>query len=132
MSNMKEEINELKEYREKLSKLSEEEEVKRNIYLKKFQTGEIQWPPIGKLSLDKNWLKKYVPFIKEENWIILTKEIGDYSSQNRDIIKGENIKKREESYTHSILLDDEQKVLREAKRLLKEKCTIYHVSSAII
>ena len=48
------------------------------------------------------------------------------------IIKGENIKKREESYTHSILLDDEQKVLREAKRLLKEKCTIYHVSSAII
>ena len=78
----------------------------------------------------KNWLKKYVPFIKEDNWIILTKEIGDYSSQNRDIIKGENIKKREESYT--ILLDDEQKVLREAKRLLKEKCTIYHVSSTII
>lgn len=80
----------------------------------------------------KNWLKKYVPFIKEDNWIILTKEIGDYSSQNRDIIKGENIKKREENYTHSILLDDEQKVLREAKRLLKEKCTIYHVSSTII
>mgnify|MGYP000626898601 FL=1 len=25
----------------------------------------------------KIWLKKYVPFIKEENWIILTKEIGD-------------------------------------------------------
>ena len=76
MSNMKEEINELKEYREKLSKLSEEEEVKRNIYLKKFQTGEIQGPPIGKLSLDKNWLKKYTD--KELSIKIPHMKIYDY------------------------------------------------------
>lgn len=76
MENIKEEINELKEYREKLSKLSEEEEVKRNIYLKKIQTGEIQGPPIGKLSLDKNWLKKYTD--KELSIKIPHMKIYDY------------------------------------------------------
>lgn len=76
MENIKEEINELKEYREKLSKLSEEEEVKRNIYLKKFQTGEIQGPPIGKLSLDKNWLRKYTD--KELSVKIPHMKIYDY------------------------------------------------------
>lgn len=76
MENIKEEINELKEYKEKLSKLSEEEEVKRNIYLKKIQTGEIQGPPIGKLSLDKNWLKKYTD--KELSIKIPHMKIYDY------------------------------------------------------
>lgn len=59
MDKLKNNIDELKDYRERLSKLSEEEATKRNIYLKKLQTGEIQGPLTNKLSLDKDWLKHY-------------------------------------------------------------------------
>ena len=68
----------------------------------------------------KIWLKKYVPFIKEENWIILTKEIGEYSNENRNEIKGKNIELRQKDYDKSIMLDDEQVVLREAKKILND------------
>lgn len=80
----------------------------------------------------KIWLKKYVPFIKEENWIILTKEIGEYSNENRNEIKGKNIELRQEDYDKSIMLDDEQVVLREAKKILNDKIEVFHISSALI
>lgn len=80
----------------------------------------------------KIWLKKYVPFIKEENWIILTKEIGEYSNENRNEIKGKNIELRQKDYDKSILLDDEQVVLREAKKILNDKIEVFHISSALI
>ena len=78
------------------------------------------------------WLKKYVPFIKEENWIILTKEIGEYSNENRNEIKGKNIELRQKDYDKSIMLDDEQVVLREAKKILNDKIEVFHISSALI
>ena len=56
---MKEEINELKEYREKLSKLSEEEIKKRNIYLKKLADGTIEGPQTGFPEIDIPWLGMY-------------------------------------------------------------------------
>lgn len=80
----------------------------------------------------KIWLKKYVPFIKEENWIILTKEIGEYSNENRNEIKGKNIELRQKDYDKSIMLDDEQVVLREAKKILNDKIEVFHISSAWI
>lgn len=80
----------------------------------------------------KIWLKKYVPFIKEENWIILTKEIGEYSNENRNEIKGKNIELRQKDYDKSIMLDDEQVVLREAKKILNDKNEVFHISSALI
>lgn len=80
----------------------------------------------------KIWLKKYVPFIKEENWIILTKEIGEYSNENRNEIKGKNIELRQKDYNKSIMLDDEQVVLREAKKILNDKIEVFHISSALI
>lgn len=80
----------------------------------------------------KIWLKKYVPFIKEENWIILTKEIGGYSNENRNEIKGKNIELRQKDYDKSIMLDDEQVVLREAKKILNDKIEVFHISSALI
>lgn len=80
----------------------------------------------------KIWLKKYVPFIKEENWIILTKEIGEYSKENRNEIKGKNIELRQKDYDKSIMLDDEQVVLREAKKILNDKIEVFHISSALI
>lgn len=80
----------------------------------------------------KIWLKKYVPFIKEENWIILTKEIGEYSNENRNEIKGKNIELRQKDYDKSIMLYDEQVVLREAKKILNDKIEVFHISSALI
>lgn len=80
----------------------------------------------------KIWLKKYVPFIKEENWIILTKEIGEYSNENRNEIKGKNIELRQKDYDKSIMLDDEQVVLKEAKKILNDKIEVFHVSSALV
>ena len=80
----------------------------------------------------KIWLKKYVPFIKEENWIILTKEIGEYSNENRNEIKGKNIELRQKDYDKSKMLDDEQVVLREAKKILNDKIEVFHISSALI
>lgn len=80
----------------------------------------------------KIWLKKYVSFIKEENWIILTKEIGEYSNENRNEIKGKNIELRQKDYDKSIMLDDEQVVLREAKKILNDKIEVFHISSALI
>lgn len=80
----------------------------------------------------KIWLKKHVPFIKEENWIILTKEIGEYSNENRNEIKGKNIELRQKDYDKSIMLDDEQVVLREAKKILNDKIEVFHISSALI
>ena len=80
----------------------------------------------------KIWLKKYVPFIKEENWIILTKEIGEYSNENRNEIKGKNIELRQKDYDKSIMLDDEQVVLREAKKILNDKIEVFHISSVLI
>lgn len=47
------------EYKNKLAKLSSEEKKKRDIYLRKLATGEIQGPSVGYSSIDKPWLKYY-------------------------------------------------------------------------
>lgn len=53
------EVEKLKEYREKLSKLSEEEKKQRDLYLKKMSKGELQGPLTGYSSIDKQWLKYF-------------------------------------------------------------------------
>ena len=62
----------------------------------------------------------------------LTKEIGEYSNENRNEIKGKNIELRQKDYDKSIMLDDEQVVLREAKKILNDKIEVFHISSALI
>ena len=39
----------------------------------------------------KEWLRKHVSFIKEENWIIINREAGDYNDDTRSRIKAEKI-----------------------------------------
>lgn len=80
----------------------------------------------------KEWLKKYAPFIDEKNWIILTKELNEYSSENRDIIKAQKIKELEKKYDYSILLDDDHKILKEAQKILDANFSPLHISSALI
>ena len=43
--------------KQKLSKLSEEEQKKRNLYLRDLASGELQGPLTGYPSIDKPWLK---------------------------------------------------------------------------
>ena len=80
----------------------------------------------------KVWLKKYVPFIPEENWIILTKELDEYNSENRNIIKAEKIKEKMSLYDHSILLDDDHTILKAARQMFEDKIDVFHISSALV
>ena len=73
-------------------------------------------------------LSKYMYFIPESHWILLTKEAGGYSDINRNIQKSLEIKKKR--YIHSILLDDEHAVLKEVKKF--DEITPFHISSALL
>ena len=80
----------------------------------------------------KKWLKKYIPFIEEANWIIITKELNEYSKENRNIIKAQKIKDMENEYNYFILLDDDHKILKEAQKLLDGNINVFHISSALV
>lgn len=78
------------------------------------------------------WLKKYVNFIQEKNWIIITKELGEYNKENRNIVKALKMQEKLPKYDFEILLDDDHKVLKETQKLLGNKVKVFHISSAII
>ena len=81
----------------------------------------------------KEWLKKYISFIKKENWIIIDRENGEYNAETRNYIKTEKIKEKiSNDYEHIILLDDDHNVLKQTLTTLKDKCDVYHISSTII
>lgn len=87
----------------------------------------------NKISYEKDlWLAKYVGFIPKENWIILTKENGDYDSENRDQIKPLKMQEKLKEYNHVILLDDDHRILRQSNILLKDKVDVFHVTSALV
>ena len=46
--------------------------------------------------------------------------------------KTKKIELRQKDYDKSIMLDDEQVVLREAKKILNDKIEVFHISSALI
>lgn len=53
------EVSQLKEYREKIAKLSKEEQIKRDLHLKGLANGTIQGPETGFATLDKPWMKYF-------------------------------------------------------------------------
>lgn len=86
-----------------------------------------------KISEEKNiWLEKHVGFIPKENWIVLTKENGDYNKENRDIIKPLKMEEKLDKYEHVILLDDDHKILKQSAEMLKDKADVFHVTSVLI
>lgn len=86
-----------------------------------------------KITKEKiKWLKKYVNFIQEKNWIIITKELGEYNIENRNIVKALKMQEKLPKYDFEILLDDDHKVLKETQKLLGNKVKVFHISSAII
>lgn len=81
----------------------------------------------------KEWLKKNADFIDEKNYIIINREAGDYNDENRNRVKAERIlEKLDQGYDHAIFLDDDHKVLHESVKILKNRCDVFHISSAII
>ena len=80
----------------------------------------------------KEWLKKNADFIKEENYIIINKEKGEYTSENREYIKSIKMKEKLNEYDYVMLLDDEHKILKTTQKELKDNGEVFHLSSAII
>ena len=80
----------------------------------------------------KLWLEKYIDFIPKTNWIILTKENGEYNKENRDFIKSLKMKEKLNEYDHFIFLDDDHKILKGASETFKEKINVLHISSVIV
>ena len=72
------EKEDLLKLKEELSKLSEEENKQRDLYLKKLSDGTLQGPPVGYPSIDKPWLKYYndeslltsIPKLKAYDYIV--------------------------------------------------------------
>ncbi len=80
----------------------------------------------------KLWLEKYIDFIPKTNWIILTKENGEYNKENRDFIKSLKMKEKLNEYDHFIFLDDDHKILKGASETFKEKINVFHISSVLV
>ena len=66
----------------------------------------------------KIWLNKYVNFIDEDKWIIVT--------------KAEKMKEKLNKYNYEILLDDDHKILKETQKILGNNASVFHISAAII
>ncbi len=80
----------------------------------------------------KLWLEKYIDFIPKTNWVILTKENGEYNKENRDFIKSLKMKEKLNEYDHFIFLDDDHKILKGASEMFKEKINVLHISSVLV
>ena len=80
----------------------------------------------------KEWQRKNVPFVKENNWIIITKEINEYSKENRDIVKAEKMNEKCNEYNKLILLDDDHKILKETQKMLGDHGRVFHISSILV
>lgn len=63
MSNASSKKEYIDKYKRKLSRLSEEDKKRRDVYLHQLAIGELQGPPFGYSNIDKPWLKYYT----EEN-----------------------------------------------------------------
>ena len=79
-----------------------------------------------------NWLKKYAPFIKPENQIILIRENGDYNLETRSYVKSRKMLEMTDVYDYVLLLDDEHNILKTSQAELGDKGEALHISSALI
>jgi len=79
----------LQKLKEKLSKLSLEEQKQRDLYIRKLSTGEIQGPPVGYPSIDKPWLAKYPEMLfhfPKENSTVFEKLQKVWNQEDESII----------------------------------------------
>lgn len=122
-------IEQLKEYRKKLSMLSEEEKKLRDLYLKKLSEGSLQGPMTGFPSLDKTWLKYY-----DDNIIMETtpkKTVFEYLYENnKENLNDVAIEYYGKKITYEVLFKNIEKATQAYKSLGVKKgdivtlCTI--------
>lgn len=87
----------------------------------------------NEMKKEKNeWLDKYMPYIHMKNRIILCEESGDYTQKNVNLVKAQYIKNNLKENDVAILIDDDIRILLEAKKLLKERILSIHVTSLLI
>ncbi len=80
----------------------------------------------------KEWLKKYVPFVKKENYIILVKERNEYNQETKPYVKFRKMEEKLKDYDYVMLLDDDHKILKETQKNLKNNGEVFHISSALV
>lgn len=81
----------------------------------------------------KVWLNKYAPFFDKDKIIILDKESGGYTHFNKIFVKTSKISQvmEDTGCDFAMFLDDNQRLLREAKRQLLDKIQTFHISTTI-
>lgn len=96
MDNEKKVIDELKEYREKLSQLTEEEQKQRDLYLRKLSIGELYGPQTSFPDIDKNNLSHYSEddIMQELPKKIVYDYCFDINDKNKDDIMFEYFNKK--------------------------------------
>ena len=109
---------------DKLRKINEIENI--NLYILSLAKSSII------VKEKEEWLKKYVDFIDEKNWIIINKEKGEYNKDNRDIIKVQKMQEKMNEYDCMILLDDDHEILKQTKVELQNREYVYHIYYALI
>ena len=106
------------------------EEIKNRFPLIKFKI--LSCSKTNQMRDEKNeWLNIYMPFIDKKDRIIFSEESGDYTRENRNLVKAEYIEKNITEDKIIVLIDDSIDVLREVQ-MLKENVIPVHVTSILI
>lgn len=76
------------------------------------------------------WFKKYMPFLNEENIVLISKETPEFSNFSSKEIKSNYLKKNVEDDKINILIDDDNEII---KYIMKnnENLIVFQVSSLI-
>lgn len=106
------------------------EEIKNRFPLIKFKI--LSCSKTNQMRDEKNeWLNIYMPFIDKNDRIIFSEESGDYTRENRNLVKAEYIEKNITKDKIIVLIDDSIDVLREVQ-MIKENVIPVHVTSILI
>lgn len=86
-------------------------------------------PLAEQIEQKTNWVKKYMPFLKEENIHIICFENITFKSQEKDYLKG-NFIKDHYGDTRCYLFDDYESVILATNRLFNNEVA-FHISALI-
>ncbi|MBP3635780.1 MAG: hypothetical protein J6J17_04955 [Bacilli bacterium] len=78
----------------------------------------------------KVWFKKYMPFLKEEDMILISKELTKYSDYSSKEIKSNYLKENIKDKEINILIDDDNSIIKYIIKNNKD-IIVFQVSSLI-
>ena len=87
----------------------------------------------NQMKKEKNeWIDKYIPYICNEDRIIFSKENGEYSNENSDIVKAEYLSNVSVNSNIIMFIDDDVRNLIKVQKLGKNNIIPIHVTSVLI